>query len=72
MEEIKQIIKNWCGYKCVHCGADLIFEDVGKRSKNSRCPNCVWNDSPYQNQYKALLDIGELVGEIFYMTGAIV
>ena len=62
---IKKICEQWRDNKCIHCGAQMKYDD-----DNLKCPNCVWNDSQERNSHMALLDIGKMVGSIFFMTGA--
>ena len=72
IEEIKEIVERWKSFKCVHCGEHMIYTDDldNPGYRKPHCPKCVWNDSVSQKQYKALLDIGELVGIICLTTGA--
>ena len=70
LKEIKEIVTKWRENKCVHCGAQMEITYIGDNPSVFGCPNCTWNDSQEQNTYKAVLDIGELAGVIFFMTGA--
>lgn len=70
IEDIKDIIRKWRDNKCIHCGTQMVITTMGDEISGMGCPNCIWNDSRAQNQHRALSDIGEIVGEIFWLTGA--
>lgn len=70
VKEIKHLTDNWRDGKCFNCGTQMLRCNIGDEPLKYRCPKCEWNDR-FTNQWNYLVDVGRIVGTIFYMTGAI-